>query len=65
MFKLNHNLVPPIISSYFYLSSDIHCYYTKSRQDYHMYSVTTNIRKRNTRYSHDPYIYSEILLYIL
>ena len=55
--------LPQQFSLYCYLNSDIQCYFTRSHHDYHMYSITTNIRKFNIRY-HEPNVYNEITLYI-
>ena len=47
MYKYYHNLLPPLFDGFFHLNTDIHSYYTRIAEAFHMPTVRTTLRKRS------------------
>lgn len=47
MFKYYNSLLPPLFDSFFALNVDVHSYFTRSSQMFHIPSIRTNMRKHS------------------
>lgn len=47
MFKISHELLPPMFQNIFHLNNTVHNYCTRHSENYHLYRVNTDVSKKS------------------
>jgi len=50
MYNVDRKLLPSHLVKTFYQNNEIHCYYTRPSNNYHIESVNTNVKQFSIKY---------------
>ncbi|KAJ8035327.1 hypothetical protein HOLleu_22513 [Holothuria leucospilota] len=61
MFKISHELLPPMFQNIFHLNNTVHNYCTRHSENYHLYRVNTDVSNQKAKRLSDSLPYNILL----